>query len=459
MGLKLLITGAVCVTTVKVTPLLATPPTVTTTFPLVAPAGTGTAMLFALQLLGAAAVPLKVTLLAPIEAPKLLPVIVTTVPIVPEVGLRLLIAGVACVATVKATPLLTTPPTVTTTFPLVAPAGTSATMLVAVQLAGMAAVPLNVSVLPPCLPPKLAPLIVTKVPVTPEVGLRLSITGVVATVKAVPLLGNPPTVTTTFPLVAPAGTGTAMLLALQLVGVAAVPLNFTLLLPWVAPKLAPVMVTMVPIEPAVGLKLLMTGAEDTVNAAPLLANPPTVTTTLPLVAPAGTGATMLVAFQPVGMARVPLNVTRLLPCEAPKLVPVIVTGVPTSPAVGFRLPMLGAGGTVKATPLLDTPPTVTTTLPLLAPAGTGATMLVELQVVGVAGVPLNVTLLLPCEVPKLVPEMVTGVPTAAEVGFRLLMTGVGDDVTPPKNSPLATAFVPFTLVTWIFTCPLTFQTR
>ena len=53
----------------------------------------------------------------------------------------------------------------------------------------------------------------------------------VFTVKLTPLLATPPTVTTTFPLVAPAGTGTAMLVALQLVGVAATPLNFTVLVP------------------------------------------------------------------------------------------------------------------------------------------------------------------------------------------------------------------------------------
>ena len=44
---------------------------------------------------------------------------------------------------------------------------------------------------------------------------------------------------------------------------------------------------------------------------------------------------------------------------------------------------------------LATPPTVTTTLPVVAPVGTGATMLVELQLVGVAAVPLNATVLVP----------------------------------------------------------------
>ena len=81
---------------------------------------------------------------------------------------------------------------------------------------------------------------------------------------------------------------------------------------------------------------------------------------------------------------------------APKFVPVIVTGVPTTPDVGFKFVMLGADDvTVKLDPLLATPPTVTTTLPVVAPLGTGAAMLVPLQLVGVANVPLNVTVLLP----------------------------------------------------------------
>ena len=50
---------------------------------------------------------------------------------------------------------------------------------------------------------------------------------------------------------------------------------------------------------------------------------------------------MLVADQLVGVAVVPLNVTVLVPCVAPKFVPVIVTAVPTGPLVGDRLVMLG----------------------------------------------------------------------------------------------------------------------
>ena len=75
--------------------------------------------------------------------------------------------------------------------------------------------------------------------------------------------------------------------------------------------------------------------------------------------------------------------------------------------------------TVKFTPLLARPPTVTTTLPVVAPAGTVTAMLVLLQVVAVAAVPLKVTVLLPCVAPKFVPVIVTGVPTAPEVGLRV----------------------------------------
>jgi hypothetical protein len=59
-GLRLLIAGAAAVT-VKVTALLARPPTFTTTGPVAAPIGTFTTMLVALQLVAAAALaPLKV---------------------------------------------------------------------------------------------------------------------------------------------------------------------------------------------------------------------------------------------------------------------------------------------------------------------------------------------------------------------------------------------------------------
>jgi hypothetical protein len=92
----------------------------------------------------------------------------------------------------------------------------------------------------------------------------------------------------------------------------------------------------------------------TVKFTPLLPNPPTVTTTGPVAAPLGTGATMLVLLQNVGVVATPLNVTVLVPWDAPKLVPVIVTGVPTGPkfVLVLLLTLLMVGDTVKLTPLL-----------------------------------------------------------------------------------------------------------
>jgi len=74
----------------------------------------------------------------------------------------------------------------------------------------------------------------------------------------------------------------------------------------------------------------------------------------------------------------------------------MVTGVAAGAAVTLRLVIVGGcTSTVNCTPLLASPPTVTTTLPLTAPVGTGTTMLAAFQLLGVAVVPLNVTLLVP----------------------------------------------------------------
>jgi len=53
---------------------------------------------------------------------------------------------------------------------------------------------------------------------------------------------------------------------------------------------------------------------------------------------------MLPALQLVGVAAVPLNLTVLVPCVAPKLAPAIVTDVPTNPDAGFRLAILVGEG-------------------------------------------------------------------------------------------------------------------
>jgi hypothetical protein len=122
---------------------------------------------------------------------------------------------------------------------------------------------------------------------------------------------------------------------------------------------------------------------------------------------------------------------------APKLVPVIVIEVPTTPEEGFRLVIFGpATPTLKVTPLLATPPTVTMTFPVVAPVGTGTTMLVALQLVGAVEVPLNVTVLAPCVAPKLEPAMVIAVPGVPDVGLRLEILGaVGGGSVEPWPRP------------------------
>jgi hypothetical protein len=142
------------VATVNGTPLLASPLTVTTTLPVVAPLGTVTPILLAPQLVTGAAVPLNVTVLSLWVAPKSNPEMVTGEPTSPEVTERLVIAGVGTTVIVKFTPLLLRPPTVTTTLPVVAPLGTVTPILVALQLVTAAGVPLKVTVLPFWLDPK-----------------------------------------------------------------------------------------------------------------------------------------------------------------------------------------------------------------------------------------------------------------------------------------------------------------
>jgi hypothetical protein len=85
---------------------------------------------------------------------------------------------------------------------------------------------------------------------------------------------------------------------------------------------------------------------------PGLAEPLTVTTTLPLPAPLGTVATIVSLLQLVGVATIPLKATMLAPCVAPKFVPVIAPDAPVGPEAGDRPTMYGAdaaGVAVKLT--------------------------------------------------------------------------------------------------------------
>src|SRR5436309_8165783 len=164
------------------------PPWLTTTLPVVAPFGTVTTMPLSDQVVVVAACPLKVTV--PAVDPKLLPVMVTEAPGAPLFGLRLLMVGAN---TVNAEPLLAPPDVATMTFPLVAPFGTMAVILVFVQAEVVAACPLNVTV--PVVVVKFVPAMVTELPGSPLEGVKLLMAGAGRTVKATPALSTPPDAT------------------------------------------------------------------------------------------------------------------------------------------------------------------------------------------------------------------------------------------------------------------------
>jgi hypothetical protein len=78
-------------------------------------------------------------------------------------------------------------------------------------------------------------------------------------------------------------------------------------------------------------------------------------------------------------------------------------------------------------------------------------MLVVLQAVGVATVPLKVTVLVPGVAPKFVPVMMTDAPTAPELGFKLAMLGgeiwlapmEADDAHPYRTRAIVTTEMTF----------------
>lgn len=109
------------------------------------------------------------------------------------------------------------------------------------------------------------------------------------------------------------------------------------------------------------------------------------------------------------VAFTPPNVT-LLVCV--RLTPLIVTGVPTLPLGGVKLVICGV--TWKITLLLSVPlGVVTSTVPVVAPAGTVVLISVPEATVNVAAVLLKLTLVVPV---RLFPKIRTGAPTLAELG-------------------------------------------
>ena len=240
------------------------------------------------------------------------------------------------------------------------------------------------------------------------------------TVKLLEELAVPAGVVTEIvPLVEPAGTIAVIWDAVFTVNVAAaVPLNFTEVAPV---KLVPLSVTLTPMTPLVGVKLVIVGAAaETEKLAAEVAVPPgVVAVILPVVAPDGTPAVIFVPLFTVNVADVPLNFTELAPV---KFVPVIATLVPVVPVVGVKLVIVGAVGvTVKALGEAALPPGVVTRIePVVAPAGTLVVIWVALFTVKVAEVPLKESADVPV---KFAPVMVTLVPEAPLVGVKLEIVG------------------------------------
>jgi hypothetical protein len=119
--------------------------------------------------------PLKVTAVAPV---KFVPVIVTIVPTGPKVGVNDVIVGTPVLVTVNLWELQAVPPgVVTQIFPVVAPLGTVAVIWVDEPPEKVVAdVPPNVTAVAPV---RVVPVIVTIVPIGPEVGVNEVIVGLV----------------------------------------------------------------------------------------------------------------------------------------------------------------------------------------------------------------------------------------------------------------------------------------
>ena len=273
------------------------------------------------------------------------------------------------------------------------------------------------------------------VPTLPLVGVKLVMVGMKTTVKLVALVPVPVgPVTEIGPAVAPEGTVAVICVAELTVKLDDMPLNETAVAPV---KFVPVIVTLVPIVPLVGVKLVIEGGMVTVKFEALFAVPSVVVTEMgPVVAPLGTGAVICVEETTVKLVAVPLNVT---PVVVERLVPLIVTVVPTGPLVGVKELIVGGKRTVKLVQLVPVPSEFVTAMgPVVAPAGTVAVICVEEFTVKLALTPLNVRALAP---EKLVPVIVTVVPTGPLDGVKLVIPGTNVTVKLDALEPVPDEFV------------------
>ena len=151
--------------------------------------------------------------------------------------------------------------------------------------------------------------------------------------------------------------------------------------------------------------------------------PSEVTVIDPVVAPAGTVVTIWEYELKNTTAAIPLNDTVLFVAVGSKLVPVMVTVVPSGPLDGVKLVIEGVTmKLVKDTAL--TLSDVTVIGPVVAPAGTEVTIWEDVLLITTAATPLNDTVFFVAVGSKL-PVIITVVPTEPLDGVKLVIL-VGD---------------------------------
>ena len=300
---------------VKLLEELAVPPGVVTDIVPLVPLATTAVILVALTTVKeVAAVPPKLTAVAPV---KLVPVMVTIAPVGADDGVNELMLGAGI--NVKLLEELAVPPGVVTDIIPVVPLATTAVMLVALTtVKELAAVPPKLTVVAPV---KSVPVMVTVSPVAADVGVNELMLGAGINVKLLEELAVPPGVVIDIVPLVPLATTAVMLVALTTVKeVAAVPPKLTAVAPV---KSVPVMVTVSPVAADVGVNELMLGAGINVKLLEELTVPPGVVTDIVPVAPFPTTAVMLVALTTIKeLTAVPPKLTDVAPARS---VPVMVT--------------------------------------------------------------------------------------------------------------------------------------
>src|ERR1017187_4980354 len=129
---------------------------------------------------------------------------------------------------------------------------------------------------------------------------------------------------------------------------------------------------------------------ETVKTGPVAVIPATVTVTAPVIAFGGTTATICELVQLLAVAGTPPTSTTLLLWVAPKPLPLMVTGVPTTPELGETLVIATTKETVNVIELLVTPVLLTVSGPLVE-EGTVTSINASLQLCTPAVTPLNET--------------------------------------------------------------------